>query len=107
MEIDILKLAAIITALSVIFGVIIGGYKMYDKLIDNNKELERRIAKLAKQNQSINKESALIIYALGACLNGLHQQGCNGEVTEAMNKINSGGKARECCSSQHWHTEPY
>ena len=88
MEIDILKLAAIITALSVIFGVIIGGYKMYDKLIDNNKELERRIAELEKQNQSINKESALIIYALGACLNGLHQQGCNGEVTKAMNKIN-------------------
>lgn len=88
MEIDILKLAAIITALSVIFGVIIGGYKMYDKLIDNNKELERRVAELEKQNQSINKESALIIYALGACLNGLHQQGCNGEVTKAMNKIN-------------------
>lgn len=87
MEIDILKLAAIITAFSVIFGVIIGGYKMYDKLIDNNKELERRVAELEKQNQSINKESALIIYALGACLNGLHQQGCNGEVTEAMNKI--------------------
>lgn len=88
MEIDILKLAAIITALSVIFGVIIGGYKMYDKLIDNNKELERRIAELEKQNQSINKESALIIYALGACLNGLHQQGCNGEVTKAIEKIN-------------------
>ena len=88
MEIDILKLAAIITALSVIFGVIIGGYKMYDKLIDNNKELERRVAELEKQNQSINKESALIIYALGACLNGLHQQGCNGEVTKAMNRIN-------------------
>ena len=88
MEIDILKLAAIITALSVIFGVIIGGYKMYDKLIDNNKELERRIVELEKQNQSINKESTLIIYALGACLNGLHQQGCNGEVTKAMNRIN-------------------
>lgn len=87
MEIDIIKLAGIITALSVIFGVIIGGYKMYDKLIDNNKELERRVTELEKQNQSINKESVLIIYALGACLNGLHQQGCNGEVTEAMNKI--------------------
>ena len=88
MEIDILKLAAIITALSVIFGVIIGGYKMYDKLIDNSKDLERRVAELEKQNQSINKESALIIYALGACLNGLHQQGCNGEVTKAIEKIN-------------------
>lgn len=88
MEIDILKIAAIITALSVIFGVIIGGYKMYDKLIDNNKELERRVTELEKQNQSINKESALIIYALGACLNGLHQQGCNGEVTKAIEKIN-------------------
>ena len=61
---------------------------MYDKLIDDNKALERRITELEKQNQSINKESALIIYALGACLNGLHQQGCNGEVTKAIEKIN-------------------
>ena len=87
MQIDILKLAEIIGAFSVILGVVIGGYKLYDKLIDRIAELERRVNELEKQNHNINKENALVIYALGACLDGLHQQGCNGKVTEAMNRI--------------------
>ena len=33
--------------------------------------------------------------------------GCPHSTNEAMNKINSGGKAKRCCSSQHWHTESY
>ena len=35
-EIDIVKAAEIIGACSVILGAIIGGYKLYDKLIDSN-----------------------------------------------------------------------
>lgn len=88
MQIDIIKLAEIIGAFSVILGVVIGGYKLYDKLIDRIAELERRVNELEKQNHNINKENALVIYALGACLDGLHQQGCNGEVTKAIEKIN-------------------
>lgn len=87
MEIDIIKLAEIIGACSVILGVVIGGYKMYDKLIDRLGELEKRISALEQENHSIKKENTLVIYALGACLDGLHQQGCNGKVTEAMDKI--------------------
>ena len=87
-EIDIIKIAGIIGACSVILGVVIGGYKIYDKLIDRLGELERRVSAPEQENHTIKKENALIIYALGACLDGLHQQGCNGEVTEAKNKIN-------------------
>lgn len=87
MKIDIVKVAEIIGACSVILGVIIGGYKLYDKLIDRLAELEKRVAALEKENNSIKKENTLVIYALGACLDGLHQQGCNGKVTEAMDKI--------------------
>lgn len=87
MEIDIIKLAEIIGACSVILGVVIGGYKMYDKLIDRLGELEKRVSALEQENRSIKKENTLVIYALGACLDGLHQQGCNGKVTEAMDKI--------------------
>ena len=87
MEIDIIKLAEIIGACSVILGVVIGGYKMYDKLIDRLGELEKRVSSLEQENHSIKKENTLVIYALGACLDGLHQQGCNGKVTEAMDKI--------------------
>ena len=87
MQIDIIKLAEIIGACSVILGAILGGYKLYDKLIDRLAELERRVLALEKENNSIKKENTLVIYALGACLDGLHQKGCNGKVTEAMDRI--------------------
>ena len=87
MQIDIIKAAEIIGAASVILSVIIGGYRLYDKMIDRLAELERRVAALEQENRSIKKENALVIYALGACLDGLHQKGCNGKVTEAMDKI--------------------
>lgn len=87
MQIDIIKLAEIIGACSVILGVILGGYKLYDKLLDRMDKLEERVASLEQENRSIKKENTLVIYALGACLDGLHQQGCNGKVTEAMEKI--------------------
>jgi hypothetical protein len=74
MQIDILLLAEIISALTVISGLIFGIFKF----IENNK----------KQNTEIKKnEQTLTMYALRACLDGLKQQGCNGRVTEAINKI--------------------
>ena len=87
MQIDIIKLAEIIGAFSVVLGVIIGGYKLYDKLLDRLDRVEQRVTSLEQENRSIKKENTLVIYALGACLDGLHQQGCNGKVTEAMEKI--------------------
>ena len=87
MQIDIIKIAEIIGAFSVVLGVIIGGYKLYDKLLDRLDRVEQRVAILEQENRSIKKENTLVIYALGACLDGLHQQGCNGKVTEAIDKI--------------------
>lgn len=87
MQIDIIRLAEIIGAFSMVLGVIIGGYKLYDKLLDRLDRVEQRVASLEQENRSIKKENALVIYALEACLDGLHQQGCNGKVTEAMDKI--------------------
>lgn len=64
-----------------------GLYKLYDKLLDRLTILEKRVTDLEHENHSIKKENTLVIYALGACLDGLHQKGCNGKVTEAMNKL--------------------
>lgn len=36
---------------------------------------------------SMKHEQTLIVYGLLACLKGLKEQGCNGPVTEAINKI--------------------
>lgn len=87
MQIDIIKLAEIIGACSVILGVIIGGYKLYDRLLDHISDLERRMTAQEKELERMKKEDTLVIYALRACLDGLKQQGCNGKVTEAFDML--------------------
>ena len=74
-------------ACSVILGSVIGVFRLYDGLTDRIAELERRIRALEAENERIKKEDALVIYALRACLDGLHQKGCNGRVTEAIEMI--------------------
>ena len=87
MQIDIIKLGEIVGALSLILGIIIGGYKLFDKIIDRLDAMEKRISDLENENRKIKEEDTITIYALRACLDGLHQQGCNGEVTKAINMI--------------------
>lgn len=87
MQIDIVKVAEIIGACSVILGVIIGGYKLYDRLLDHISDLERRMTAQEKELERMKKEDTLVIYALRACLDGLKQQGCNGKVTEAFDML--------------------
>ena len=76
MSIDIVALSKIIGAVSIIVGVVFSIFKF----IENNK-------KQTKEIKNIKQEQMLVIYALSACLDGLHQQNCNGKVTEAINKI--------------------
>ena len=91
MQIDIKAIAEIIGALSVVLGVVIGGYKLYDKICDRLSELEKRVEKVetkhAKDIDRINQENALIILALRGCLDGLIQQGCNGECKKAKEAL--------------------
>ena len=87
MEIDIIKLAEILGACSVILGVIIGVYKLYDRLLDRMDEIEKRMNAQEKELERMKKEDTLVIFALRACLDGLKQQGCNGKVTEAFDML--------------------
>jgi len=72
----IVTIAAVITALGVIFGVIFAVYRWYlkqNKQDDDIKEI--------KAEQSILTQGVL------ACLKGLKEQGCDGPVTEAIKQI--------------------
>lgn len=89
MQIDIIKLAEVVGALSLVLGVIIGGYKLYDRIIDRMDDIDKRVSDLEKETKLIKKEDRLVIFALRACLDGLHQQGCNGKVTEAIEEIDN------------------
>lgn len=46
-----------------------------------------RQEKQDKEIQSIKEEQALMTMGILACLKGLKEQGCDGAVTEAVNKI--------------------
>lgn len=52
-----------------------------------DKEIEELRSKHETDIKDIQKEQTVIIYGLLACLKGLQEQGCNGAVTEAIDKI--------------------
>lgn len=83
----IITAAALIGALGVIGGMLITAYKFARRPA----ELENRVDKIRKTHeediQKINEEQCLITYGLLACLKGLREQGCNGPVTDGINKI--------------------
>ena len=72
----LITLAELLTAIGVIGGVILWCFKFVQRSRRQNEELK-----------AIRREQTLISYGLLACLQGLKEQGCNGPVTEAMNRI--------------------
>ena len=73
---DISTLAATITALVVIFGAIFAVYKWFLKQEKQDKDIK-----------AIKEEQTILTQGILACLQGLHEQGCNGPVTAAIERI--------------------
>ena len=69
-------LAEDLTALGVIGGVVLWCIKFIQRSKRQHEELK-----------AIRKEQTLICYGLLACLKGLKEQGSNGPVTEAMDRL--------------------
>ncbi len=72
----IITAASVITAVIVIFSVVFAIYRWYLK--QNHQDVEIK---------ALKKEQCLLTYGVLACLKGLKEQGCNGPVTEAIDKI--------------------
>ncbi len=83
----IITLAALIAA---IIAIMKNYNRAYD-LIKHQKEQDEEIASVKKGMQedinAIMKEQTLMTYGVLACLKGLKEQGCDGPVTEAIDKI--------------------
>lgn len=83
----IITAGSLIGALGVIGGILISAYKLFRKPA----EIETHVQKLEKAHEEdirrINEEQCLITYGLLACLKGLKEQGCNGPVTDGINRI--------------------
>ena len=72
----IITVAAVITALGIIFGVIFTIYRWYLKQNKKDEDIK-----------SIKDEQTLLTYGVLACLKGLKEQGCDGPVTTAIDQI--------------------
>ena len=72
----LIELAALLTALGVIGGAALWAVKFVDRQKKQDQELT-----------AIRKEQTLICYGVMACLRGLEEQGCDGPVTAALDKL--------------------
>lgn len=69
-------LAKLLGSLGIIVGAVLAVYKFIER--------DRRQSKLI---QDIQDEQTLLCYGIKACLQGLAEQGCDGPVHEAMDKL--------------------
>ena len=72
----IITAGAVLTAVILIFRNYNKGYDFVKQTKQNEQEIK-----------DIKTEQEILTYGILACLKGLREQGCDGEVTEAIDKI--------------------
>ncbi len=80
---SIVKLSAILSALGAIIGLLFCCFQF----VIRQREQDKEIAAIRKDIATSRKEQALVCYGVMACLKGLKEQGCDGPVTDALNKM--------------------
>lgn len=94
----IISAGAVLAAVTAIVTFFVKVVRFFDRQKEQDAELkklrekhDREMAELKKdentQIAAIKQEQTLLTYGILACLKGLKEQGCNGPVTEAINKI--------------------
>ncbi len=83
----------IITA-SAFLGAVVAIATYFSKIVrwvDRQKKQDEDIKNLRKHHEDdmaiIKEENTLLVFGILACLKGLREQGCNGPVTETIDKI--------------------
>jgi hypothetical protein len=88
----VLTWQSIITAAAVV-GAVVALVTYFTKVVrwvDKQAKQDEDIKRLSKHHEedvkAIKEEQTLLVEGVLACLKGLREQGCNGPVTEAINK---------------------
>lgn len=83
-----------IITISAIAGAVVSLATLFSKLVrwvDRQKKQDEDIKSLRKHHEEdmavIKEENTLLVFGILACLKGLREQGCNGPVTETIDKI--------------------
>ena len=85
----------VITAAAVLSAVIaiVACFAKAVRWVDKQNEQDEKIKKLEQHHEddikSLKEEQALLIDGVLACLMGLKEQGCNGQVTKAIEQYNN------------------
>lgn len=79
--------SAVIAAFTAIATFFAKGVRWVDRQKKQDSDIKALRATHVSDMDGIKQEQTLIVYGLLACLKGLSEQGCNGPVTEAINKI--------------------
>nr|DAQ08428.1 MAG TPA: hypothetical protein [Caudoviricetes sp.] len=83
----IITAGSALAALTAIATLIWRLVRWVDHQREQDKRMDRIEADQQRRQDDIEGELTLIVYGLLASLKGLKEQGCNGPVTEAINKI--------------------
>lgn len=83
----IITAGAVLGGAGTILAFVIKGVRWFDRQKKQDTDLVAIKKKHEEDIKSIQKEQTLIVYGLLACLKGLQEKGCNGPVTEAIDKL--------------------
>ena len=86
MEINSQTIITFAALLAAIVAIMKYYNKAYD-LVKKQGEQDKEIAEVKDGMAGIKEEQQLLTFGVLACLKGLHEQGCNDSVTDAINKI--------------------
>lgn len=84
---SIITASAVLAAIVAIVTLFAKGVRWVDKQKQQTEDIEALKTTHIHDMEAMNQEQTLIVYGLLACLKGLKEQGCNGPVTEAIQKI--------------------
>ena len=83
----IITAAAVLAAISAILVAVFKVYNWFKKQDGQEAELQAIRDKHDEDIKAIKEEQTLLVWGILACLKGLKEQGCNGPVTETIDKI--------------------
>ncbi len=83
----IIRAAAVLGAVITIGGAALALVQWIFRQNRQSVDIEQLRAEHSADIKAIENEQCLLTYGILACLKGLKEQGCNGPVTEAIDKI--------------------
>lgn len=83
----IITAAAVVGAIIALATYFVKVFRWFDRQEKQDKDIKDIKQHHEEDMADIRQEQRLIVYGVLACLKGLSEQGCNGPVTEAINKI--------------------